>query len=149
MAYEKLEQHKEQFLLFVETGFIAVNQSDEESATRLFKAAAMLNADSPLPTIGMGYLHLCKLELKQAVEKFEQVLNKDPENEMARSMLGITLTLTPNLVNEGEKILHSLASKSKEKEVKNLANTSLDFVEKFVKKPMSPSDLQSQKKKDR
>lgn len=143
-----LTKHKNQFLLFVEAGFIAVNQSDEDSALKLFKAAHMLNHESPLPALGRGYLHLCKLELKQAIAEFEAVINKDPRNEMAKAMLGIALSMTPNQtqISEGEKLLKETA-KSKNKEVRNVADASLDFVDKFVKKPVSPHELQSKQKR--
>ncbi|MBI5274588.1 MAG: SctF chaperone SctG [Chlamydiales bacterium] len=143
-----LTKHKDHFLLFVEAGFIAVNQSDEDSALKLFKAARMLNHENPLPTLGKGYLHLCKLELKQAITEFEAVLHKDPKNEMAKAMLGIALSMTPNKQQntQGEQLLKE-TSKSKSKDVKNVCEASLDFVEKFVKKPVSPHELQAKQKR--
>ncbi len=141
-----LSKHKDQFLLLVEAGFIAVNQSDEDSAVKLFQAAHLINKESPLPTLGMGYLHMCKLELKKAVEDFNRVLHKDPKNEMAKAMLGLTLSMTPDHWKEGEKVLHETA-KSGNKDVKNLSNTTLDFVEKFVKKP-NPHAMDHTRSKD-
>lgn len=131
-----LSKHKNHFLLLVEAGFIAVNQSDEDSAVKLFEAAHLINKESPLPGLGMGYLHMCKLELKKAAEDFHKVLHKDPHNEMAKAMLGLTLSMTPDHWKEGEKVLHETA-KSQNKEVKNLSHTTLEFVDKYVKKPVS------------
>jgi len=72
-----ISNYKEHFITFLEAGFIAVNQADEDSAWKLFKAAELCNPKSQLPKIGFGYLHLHKLELKQAVETFDEVLKAD------------------------------------------------------------------------
>src|SRR5580704_15564833 len=86
---------KDQYLLLAEAGFIAINQADEDAAIKLFKAAELLDPQNTLPKIGMGYLHLCKLELKQAAKIFQDLLAIDPNNEMARAFLGLSLSLNP------------------------------------------------------
>lgn len=140
-----LKQYKEHFILMVEAGFIAVNQADEDSASKLFKASEMLDPQNLLPKIGMGYMHMCKLELKQACKIFDDVLAKDPNNEMAKTFLGISLSLNPQEVAKGEKILEESAQKAKDPNIKTLATSAIDFVEKFVKK--SPTPAQGPKKK--
>ncbi len=140
----KLETFKEDFILLLESGFIAVNLADEDSALKLFKAAEILNPDSTLPKVGMGYMHLHKLELKEACKLFEKVLKKEPNNEMAKTFLGLCLTLSPNAVSEGEKILEE-TTKSSDNLVKNLSHTALEFVERFVKK--APTPVQAPTKK--
>ena len=141
------EKYKEQFILLCEAGFIAVSQADEDSAVKLFKASRLLQPDNTLPKIGMGYLHLCKLMLKQAAKEFEEVLAQEPHNEMAKAFLGISLALAPNETAKGEKILEESAKKAKDPMVKTLAQSAVDFVEKFVKK--SPSPTESQKKQSK
>jgi tetratricopeptide (TPR) repeat protein len=130
---------KDQFLLLAEAGFIAINQADEDAAIKLFKASELLDPENVLPKIGMGYLHLCKLELKQAAKSFEDILAKDAHNEMARAFLGLSLALNPAELAKGEKVLEEAAQKSKDPMVKTLAESSLEFVEKFVKKAPSPA----------
>jgi tetratricopeptide (TPR) repeat protein len=130
---------KDQFLLLAEAGFIAINQADEDAAIKLFKASELLDPENVLPKIGIGYLHLCKLELKQAAKTFEDILAKDPNNEMARAFLGLSLSLNPAELAKGEKVLEEATQKSKDPMVKTLAESSLDFVEKFVKKTPSPA----------
>ena len=130
---------KDQFLLLAEAGFIAINQADEDAAIKLFKASELLDPDNVLPKIGMGYMHLCKLELKQAAKAFEEILAKDPHNEMARAFLGLSLSLNPSELTKGEKVLEEAAQKAKDPMIKNLATSSLEFVEKFVKKAPSPA----------
>ena len=130
----QLDKYKDEFILLCESGFVAVNQMDEDSALKLFKASQMLQPDNALPKVGLGYLHLMKLELTQACKMFEDVLADEPDNEMAKTFLGISLSFTPNQVAKGEKILTQTAEKASDPTIKNLATSALDFVEKFVKK---------------
>lgn len=131
------KKYKEDFILLLEAGFIAVNQADEDSAVKLFKAAELLDPKNPLPMIGMGYLHLHKLELKQASKAFEEVLEKDPHNDMARAFLGLAMSMQPSSLNKGEKLLHETC-KSKDPMIQKLSDTSIDFVERFIKKAPGP-----------
>ena len=131
-------QYQEDWLLFTESGFIAVNQADEDAARKLFTAGAMLNPENTLPQVGMGYLYLHKLELKQAVKIFEDVLAKEPTNEMAKAFLGLCMGLMPNMIDKGEKLLEQ-TTRSKDPMIKKLAEMSIEFVEKFVKKTPGPA----------
>jgi len=140
-----MEKYKEDFLLLLEAGFIAINQADEDSAIKLFKAAELLNPTSTFPKIGYGYLHLHKLELQKSIKCFQEVVKKEPENEMAQTLLGIALSMTPNQLFEGEKLLNTTL-KSKDKLIKTLSNTALDFVDNFIKKSPSPAHVQKSKK---
>lgn len=133
-----IKKYKEDFILMLETGFIAVNQADEDSALKLFKAAELLNPENSLPKVGFGYLHLHKLELNQAVRCFEDVLDKEPKNEMAKAFLGICMSLMPTQLDKGEKVLEE-TMKSKDPMIKKLAHTAVDFVEKFVRTTPGPA----------
>lgn len=144
------QKYKDAYILFVEAGFIAINQADEDAATKLFRAAELLRPDNSLPQIGKGYLHLCKLELKQATKFFTDVLHKEPNNEMAKAFLGLSLSLSPTDVAKGEKYLEEEATKGHDPMIKKLAVTALEFVEKFVKKapaPMNAGKPEEKKKK--
>jgi len=140
-----LNKYKDHFIYMVEAGFIAVNQADEDCATKLFKAASLLEPKKNLPKVGMGYLYLCKLQLKLACKAFEEILQEDPNNEMAKTFLGLSMSLNPADVKQGEKILEESAKNSHDPMVKDLAKNALEFVEKFVNK--APTPLQSQGKK--
>ncbi len=133
------KKYKEDFILLAEAGFIAVNQADEDSALKLFRAAELLDPDNILPKIGFGYLHLHKLELKQAVKRFEEVLEIDPQNEMAKAFMGLCLSMMPNSIDKGEKLLESTLTKSKDPQIKQMAGSAIDFVEKFIKKTPGPA----------
>ena len=133
-----LKNYKEDFILMLEAGFIAVNQADEDAALKLFRAAELLDPKNILPRIGFVYLHLHKLELKQAVKSFEDVLAKDPTNEMAKTFLGLSMSMMPTSVDAGEKILEQ-TTKSQDPLIKRLAHTAIDFVDKFIKKGPGPA----------
>ena len=53
-----IKKYLDDFILLVEAGFIAVNQADEDAATKLFHAAELLRPENVLSKIGFGYLHL-------------------------------------------------------------------------------------------
>lgn len=133
----QLDKYKNDFINLCEAGFIAVNQMDEDSAVKLFKAALLLKPENTLPKVGLGYMHLMKLELKQAINMFNEALAKEPDNEMAKTFLGLAMTFTPNEVTKGEQILEQSAKKANDPTIKSLAENALDFVEKFVKKSSS------------
>ncbi len=137
------KNYKEDFVLLLEAGFIAVNQADEDAALKLFKSAELLDPSNPMPKVGVGYLHLHKLDLKQACQVFEEVLEKDPKNEMAKAFLGISMSLAPTSMEKGEKILEQ-TTHSKDPTIKTLSNTAINFVDTFVKK--SPTPVQGEKK---
>ncbi|PCI77508.1 hypothetical protein COB21_03065 [Candidatus Aerophobetes bacterium] len=136
-----LSKYNEDFVLFLEAGFIAINQADEDSAVKLFKACEILDPNNALIHIGFGYLHFHKLELDAAMSCFKKALDMEPNNDMAKTMMGLSLSLTPNKVSEGEKMLMESATESKDSSIKKVANTSLDFVENFVKKNPGPAEI--------
>jgi tetratricopeptide (TPR) repeat protein len=125
----------------LETGFIAVNQSDEDSALKLFKAAKLLDPKNILPDVGLGYLYLHKLDLKQACAMFEKVLEVEPENEMAKTLLGICMSLAPPSLKKGEKILDEMC-KAHDPMIRQLSETAVSFVEQCIKKSPSPAETQ-------
>ena len=137
---------KDEFLLLCEAGFIAVNQMDDDAARKLFAASRVLDRENTLPKTGIGYLHLCKLELKEAAKTFQEVLEKEPDNEMAQAFLGVSLSLSPQEGAKGEKLLEETTKNSKDPTVKTLASSALEFVDKFIKKTPSPAEIQKPKK---
>lgn len=144
---KNIERFKEHFVLLLEAGFIAVNQADEDSAIKLFKAAALLNTKSTLPEVGIGYLYLHKLELKQACKAFESVLQREPSNDMAKTFLGLCMTMTADQVSKGEKILTETAQSSSDPQVKQLAENTLHFVDTFIKRSPPPASPPAEKRR--
>ncbi len=148
MSSDTVKKYKEDFFLLLEAGFMAVNSADEDSAIKLFKASEVLDPKSTFPRIGYGYMHMCKLELKQASLIFSDIAEKEPENEMARTFLGICMSMSPNEMTKGETILTASATKAGDPEIRKLASTAMDFVDNFVKKAPSPMEPKKPKKAD-
>lgn len=133
-----LESYKDDFYLFLEGGFLAIKEMDEDSARKLFDTAKLLQPKNPLVYVGYAYIHLCKLELTKAEELVRKALEFESENETAKSLLGVILSMSQKKLPEGEKILNEAVSRSNTKEVKNMANAALEFIDKLVKKDASP-----------
>jgi len=134
----KLKEFKEDFSLLIEAGFIAVKQLDEMSAGRIFHAAQVLNPLSTAPQLGLGYIALNKLELKEATKIFEEVIAKEPENYLAHTFLGICCLLNKPKRKKGEKIIREAIAKTTDPAIKNLAQISLEWAEKDLKKQKAP-----------
>lgn len=133
-----IETFKDDFALLIEAGFIAVKQMDETSAMRIFHAAHIINPDSTAPDIGLGYIHLNKLELKKATEVFEAVLKKEPENHLAQTFLGMCFLLIKPKRKKGEKLIQEAMEKTEDPTIKNLGSISLEWAEKDLNKIKSP-----------
>ena len=144
---KKAHDFEKDFLVLLEAGFMAVNQADEDAAVKLFRAASLVRPENTLPKVGFGYLHLCKLELKQASKEFEEVLHKEPDNEMAKAFLGFCTSLTPGKLPEGETMLKETEKHAKDHSVKNLCHSTIDFLDKYLKKPPSPMQLSKEQHK--
>jgi len=133
-----VKDFEDHFILLCEAGFVAVNQADEDAATKLFKASELLKPENTLPKVGQGYMHLMKLELKQACRLFDEVIAKEPDNDMAKAFLGLSYSLTATELEKGEKLLEETAKTAKDAQVKKLSEAAIEFVEKFIKKAPSP-----------
>ncbi len=133
-----LHKYKDDFVLLLESGFIAASQTDEDAALKLFRAARILKPNNQLPKVGFGYIHLLKLELQQACKMFEEVLRIDSSNDMARALLGLSTAFTIKEVEKGEKLLEETLKKTKDQSVKEMATTAIEFIEKYIKKEPTP-----------
>lgn len=138
MKLEQLDVFKEDFALLIEAGFIAVKQLDETDARRIFTAAQALNKTSSAPQIGLGYIALNKLEVKEAAKIFQEVLNIEPENYLAQTFLAICYLLVKNKREEGEKMIQSILEKTQEQTIINLCNISLEWAEKDLANMKKP-----------
>jgi len=134
MDNEKLKLFREDFPLLIEAGFVAVKQLDEGSATKLFKAAQILNPTSPASQLGLGYIALNKLELKEATKIFQTIVDKDPEHYLAQSLLGICYLLSKTKRKKGEQLLLEAKEKTEDPTIQNLAEVSLHWAESDLKK---------------
>lgn len=108
--------------LLTEAGFIAMQQVDEMSALNCFCAAMIANPHEPLPMLGVGMVHLFKLELDEANKIFDTVLAKYPDNETAKALKGISgmFSLNEESMKDSEKVLKDLMKHTKDPLVKQL-----------------------------
>jgi tetratricopeptide (TPR) repeat protein len=122
MAQEKqhLKSYRPDFALFVEGGFIAINQCDEQSAIRLLGAAYMLQPDHPAPLLGLGYLYLNMEQLDRAIGSLEECLKRDPNMELAKVLLGGALTLAKKDESRAKSLIEEV-SRSSDPEARKMA----------------------------
>lgn len=148
MLSEKLEELKEDFSLLIESGFVAVKQLDEISATRIFNAAQVISPFNTAPQIGLGYIALNKLEVKQATKTFEAVLEREPDNLLAQTFLGICFLLTKPQRKKGERLIKEVSEKTSDAAIKNLCSISLEWAEKDLNKEKAPFFASLQKEEE-
>lgn len=132
------DKYLEDFHNLCECGFIACNESDEHSALALFDAAKLLKPDSTLPILGFGYLHMLKLQLSFAKQCFEEVVKKEPSNQLAQVFLGMTQAfhIDDKHVKEGLQIIEKAkaAANSKDFIAKDSAQAAISFIDEWILK---------------
>lgn len=143
---EKISVFKEDFSLLIEAGFVAVKQLDAISSSRLFVAAQMVSPGHTAPQIGLGYIALNQLNVKEATHIFEHVIEKEPENHLAQTFLGMCYLLSKPKRKKGERIIKEAMEKSDDPTIKNLGEISLRWAEKDLTKAKAPFFEQAQKK---
>lgn len=144
---EKMEELKEDFSLLIEAGFVAVKQLDAISSSRIFIAAQMISPGHTAPQIGLGYIALNQLNVKEATHIFEEILSKEPDNLLAQTFLGICYLLSKPKRKKGEKLIKEAMEKSDDPTIKSLGDISLVWAEKDLKKAKAPFfEMQNAKK---
>ncbi len=132
------DDFKRDFALFIEAGFIAVKQLDEVSAARMFQAAHVINPKSTAPKIGLGYIALNKLEIKEATKIFEEVIEQEPDNLLAKTFLGMCFLLIKPKRKKGEKLIEEAMATTTDPTIKDLGKVTLEWAEKDLKKQKAP-----------
>lgn len=132
------EDFKQDFPLLIEAGFVAVKQLDETSARNLFLAAKALHPESMVPQIGLGYIALNKLEVKEATEIFTKVTMVEKDNHLALAFLGICYMLTKTERTKGEALIREVIEETHDETVKNLGRIALEWAEKDLPNLKSP-----------
>jgi Flp pilus assembly protein TadD len=129
-----LAEYKEDFALLIEAGFVAVKQLDEKSARQIFKAAQVLSPHSTAPHIGLGFIALNKLDTKESDRIFAKIVEREPDNWLAQTFLGISHLLQKSKRKQGEELVRLALESSSDVTVKNLAKVTLEWLEKELKK---------------
>lgn len=137
-AEEKIEEFKQDFSLLIEAGFVAVKQLDAMSSSRIFVAAQMISPNHTAPQIGLGYIALNQLNVKEATHIFEEITKKEPENWLAQTFLGISYLLSKPKRKKGEKLIKEAIEKTDDPTIKSLGEVSLEWADKDLTKAKSP-----------
>lgn len=135
---EKIEELKEDFSLLIEAGFIAVKQLDAISSSRIFVAGQMISPGHTAPQIGLGYIALNQLNMKEATHIFEDINQKEPDNLLAKTFLGICYLLSKPKRKKGEKIIKEAIEKTSDPTIKSLGAISLEWADKDLNKAKAP-----------
>jgi Flp pilus assembly protein TadD len=143
---QKIEELKEDFSLLIEAGFLAVKQLDAISSSRIFVAAQMISPGHTAPQIGLGYIALNQLNIKEATHIFELIIDKEPENYLAQTFLGMCYLLSKPKRKKGERIIKEAIEKTSDSTIKNLGMISLEWAEKDLKKAKAPFFSQQEEK---
>jgi len=139
MAVEELlEEFKQDFSLMIEAGFVAVKQLDAISSSRIFVAAQMISPGHTAPQIGLGYIALNQLNVKEATHIFEVITEKEPANCLAKTFLGMCYLLSKPKRKKGEKLIQEAMSETTDPTVKSLGEISLKWAEKDLSKAKAP-----------
>jgi cytochrome c-type biogenesis protein CcmH/NrfG len=144
-----LSTFQEDFVLLLEAGFVAINQSDEDAAAKLFHAAQLLNPESSAPKIGLAAIALHKLELKRAIKLLEEILQKEPQNIRASCLLGISYLLSNKNIEEGERRLKDASEHGDDPATRKLGQLWLEVLDKGIRKSDSPMSPQAPKKQSK
>jgi hypothetical protein len=145
---EKIEELKEDFSLLIEAGFVAVKQLDAISSSRIFVAAQMISPGHTAAQIGLGYIALNQLNMKEATHIFEEINGKEPENLLAQTFLGICYLLSKPKRKKGEKIIREAIEKTDDPTIRNLGEISLEWADKDLNKAKAPFFEQPKPEKD-
>jgi lipopolysaccharide biosynthesis regulator YciM len=138
MEKSLFESFKDDFSLLVEAGFVAVKQLDEVSAKRLFLAAKAVSPNHTAPDIGLGYIALNKLDIKEATRILTDVVEREPSSALASTFLGMCYLLTKSKRAEGEALIQKIMKETEDKAILNLCQISLEWAEKDLKKIKAP-----------
>jgi len=145
---EKIEELKEDFSLLIEAGFVAVKQLDAISSSRIFVAGQMISPGHTAPQIGLGYIALNQLNMKEATHIFEEINQKEPDNLLAKTFLGICYLLSKPKRKKGEKIIKDAIENTDDPTIKNLGEISLEWADKDLNKAKAPFFEQPKPEKD-
>lgn len=136
-----IEDIKKDALLFLEAGFIALNQAEYEAAEGLFEAAEALDADRDMCDIGRGYLAMHKMQIPKARKWFEKVHKRSPDNQMAATFLAWANIMDEKHQSEGEAACMKIMKEAKQPDIKHFADSALEFAKNYSGPASSPLNL--------
>ena len=125
--------------LLAEIGFLGANNGFAQAASAIFEAIVKARPDSLDAQIAQGCGLIFSNQIAKGVKVLFQVLNKDPQNEMAKSFLAVALKMA-NLDKYSIETATSVIKCGRNPVTKQLAQTILDS----YKTAPSPTELHVQ-----
>ncbi len=144
-----IKEFEKDCALLTELGFVAIKQIDEDAAKKCFYAALIANARESMPVIGLGMVFMLNLELEEASRLFAFVLNLEPDNEMAKAMLGVSklFKLNDKSIDDGGALIEQVLKKSDDPTVLLLAKNAVKLRDEINEKMKDLHPLESGRKK--
>jgi cytochrome c-type biogenesis protein CcmH/NrfG len=134
-----LNDYKEDFVLLLEAGFVAIEYMDGDGASKLFQGALLLNPEHSAPKIGLAAVAIHKLETKKSNQILEEILAKEPQNYRAAALLGISYILSATHVEKAEHLLKEAMTKADDPATRRLGELWIQVLEKGVRKSDAPA----------
>lgn len=140
-----LQDFKKDLPLMVEMGLIAIKQGDEESAKKLFNSVAVIDPESTMKKMGYGLIAIHKMDIKNGISLFEEILQVEPANYRAQAFLGFAYLLstlkeeTPKEdklkgLKKGIELAQDVLNKSQSATTKQLAQSLIDWEKELATK---------------
>lgn len=139
-----LADFEKDLALFVEVGLIAIKQGDEESASKLFKAVALIDPNHETVDLGAGLIALHKMELIKAQSHFKKLLGAKEKNWRAQAFLALTHVLSImqaekdedklKHLQEGYKLAQEVLENCDEPSTMQLAQSVIDWEKEMQQK---------------
>ncbi len=151
--HEEFKKFRPDSAALIEAGFVAIRQVDQESARKCFMASMVIDPNNSLPVLGLGIIHLFDLNIIEAKKTFHEILKHEPENHVAKTMLGIAnlYTVTEEGLKEGGDLIEDSMSATNDAELKKLNHHSQELLKEIRSKmkdlhPLESTDQPIQKR---
>jgi len=102
----------EHLTVMMEAGYVYLGMRRFKEARQLFEGLCVLAPDSDVPLVALGNVDFCENRLAQAVKRYEQALDVDPQSVYAKVYMGEAL-LFAGEKEKGAKLLKDVAKADK------------------------------------
>lgn len=147
-----LQDFKMDLPLMVEMGLIAIKQGDEESAKKLFNSVAVIDPESTMKKMGYGLIAIHKMDIKNGITLFEEILQVEPTNYRAQAFLGFAYLLSTlkeetakeeklKGLKKGIELAQDVLDKSESATTRQLAQSLIDWEKELASKVESSKGI--------
>lgn len=112
--------------LLMEAGYLAGGYGFFEESEKIFDGITAVRPESELPLIGMAVTKMNAGKYEEAARiLWDKALKLNPESDLAKSFLGLTLKLS-GLIAESQAILKEVLEANKDETAVNMARNLLE-----------------------